>query len=346
MPHHTRRRHRGKFKLILGLSFILVLGTGIYSYSRYQYLLHTPPAEGSAVAEYKFRVSKGDNSRKIAEKLAKDDLILDKFTFEIATRLNNIDKNLKAGVYQLNTGMSANEIIQTLQEAQPSQVVVTIPEGYTVLEIDQLLASQNLIQSGEFSAAVQKYPVAKYPFLDANQISKLPHALEGYLFPDTYFVDPNNFQSATLITLMLNNFRDKVLPLYENSSKKYTLSEVVNVAAMVEEETNQDVDRPLVADIIWRRLEAQWTLGIDATLLYLKADREIDAQDLAENSPYNTRKVAGLPPGPIANPGLKSLAAAINPEANPYFFYLTSRDGETKYAITNEEHNNNKRKYL
>jgi UPF0755 protein len=119
------------------------------------------------------------------------------------------------------------------------------------------------------------------------------------------------------------------------------------MASIVEKEVNTATDRPIVAGILWKRLDSHWQLGADATLLYLKNDNTINYQDLQENSPYNTRKNQGLPPGPICNPGLKSIEAALNPQSSAYFYYLTDpASGSVVYAATNDEQNANKAKYL
>jgi len=148
-----------------------------------------------------------------------------------------------------------------------------------------------------------------------------------------------------LIDLMLKNFQKKTADLNLGSSD-HSVEEIMTVASMVEKEANTKDDRYLVAGIIWKRLKEHWVLGIDATLLYLKQNNQIDYQTLQETSPYNTRKIQGLPPGPISNPGLDSIKAALTPKDSPYYYYLTSKDGEMIYAKTNDEHNLNKQKYL
>ncbi|MBU0667942.1 endolytic transglycosylase MltG, partial [Patescibacteria group bacterium] len=186
----------------------------------------------------------------------------------------------------------------------------------------------------------------KYFFLDREAMKTLPHPLEGYLFPDTYFIDPLNFYSENLIQLMLENFERKI---GEDLKKEATrsISDIVTMASIVEKEVRTKKDIPIVAGILWKRLDNSWLLGADATILYLKDDRSIDYQDLKEDSPYNTRVKGGLPPGPISNPGLESLKAALNPQDSPYWYYLTTPDtGEVIYAKTNDEHNSNKARYL
>ena len=144
---------------------------------------------------------------------------------------------------------------------------------------------------------------------------------------------------------MLDNFKTKAWPVIKTSNRP--VYEVVNMASIVEKEVKTEKDLPIVAGILFKRLDENWFIGADATLLYLKNDRTITNADLSANSPYNTRNHLGLPPGPIGNPGLATLKAAAFPEASPYYYYLTKPGtGEVVYAKTNDEHNLNKASYL
>jgi UPF0755 protein len=237
--------------------------------------------------------------------------------------------------------MDTRKIYQVITSNEQRQEIVTIPEGSTIQEIDAILAELSLINPEEFVKAAGNFDAYdQYPFLNRDQQQKLVHPLEGYLFPDTYYVSALNFRPEEFLTMLLNTFQKKALPVLATSAQP--LAETVIVASMIEKEANRDQDRPLIAGIIWKRLSENWVLGIDATLLYLKNDRTITYQDLQEDSPYNTRKNSGLPPGPICNPGLASIQAAAQPENSPYYFYLTNRDGDMVYAVSNEEHNRNK----
>lgn len=341
------RRHSTRKPLwpkLVVLVTILAIGFFGYHWQRYNYLINTP-VNSANTEETIITIKKGDNSKKIAETLQSKNLILDTGAFKMYGKLNNLDKDIKVGRFGVNQAQNIGQIYSVITSNKTRQAVITIPEGSTIKDIDQILVDQSLIQSGEFIAATQAFKsYEKYPFLNEEEQQKLPHPLEGYLFPDTYFVDVTDYDNQALISLLLNTFKQKALDIAKGSSK--SLDQTMIVASMVEKEANRDQDRPIIAGIIWKRLDESWVLGIDATLLYLKDDREIDFQDLQENSPYNTRKNAGLPPGPIANPGLASIKAAANPETTPYYFYLTSKDGEMVYATTNEEHNRNKAKYL
>lgn len=332
------------FPKIVVIALVLATVIGLYLYQRYQYLVHTP-VDAQSVEEVIFTINKGDSSSKIAQKLYDQGLILDVDTFKIYSKLEGIDKDIRKGRFALLPNMNIPEIIDVITSDQQVEIIVTFPEGSTVSEFDQILTENNLIESREFEQAVQNFSdFQSYDFLEQETMSALSYPLEGYLFPDTYYINPNNFNSEVFISTLLSTFKQRINSIETDSERP--LAEIVNVAAMVEEEANQDVDRPIVAGIIWKRLDENWLLGIDATLLYQAQDREITYQDLQEDSPYNTRKNMGLPPGPITNPGLKSLEAAFNPQATEYYYYLTSQAGEMKYARDEAEHNSNKRKFL
>jgi UPF0755 protein len=340
------RRHRSSRKWTKILA-ALIIATAVYAgyqYQQYSYFISTP-VDAENTDETVFTIKKGENIRTIAGNLLDQKLILNKDSFIWYSRLNNLDKQIKTGRFGLNPSLKVPGIFDIITSNKTRQAVVTIPEGSTVVDIDKILANQELGKDGDFVAAVKNFDnYEKYSFLNRDQQSKLIHPLEGYLFPDTYFVSASEFSEEMFISQLLNTFAKKALPEIQQSGRP--VSQVVNIAAMVEKEANRDQDRPIVAGIIWKRLDENWMLGIDATLLYLKNDREIDYKDLQEDSPYNTRNKTGLPPGPIANPGLASLKAAAQPEETPYYYYLTSKDGDMVYAKTNAEHVSNKNRYL
>lgn len=332
------RKHLLAKIVLAGLMAMAIFG--FYKYQQYNYLISTP-VDANNQEETIFTINKGDNLKIIAAHLSENDLILDQDSFGWYGRLGGLDKTVKTGRFPLKPSLTTPEIYQIITSNDVRQEIVTIPEGSTIQDIDRILVELSLIQPEEFTQVTQNFEsFTKYSFLDQQKLADLPHPLEGYLFPDTYYVAINNFSSEEFLSLLLNTFQKKAVPVLTKSTR--SLTDTVIVASMIEKEANRDPDRPIIADIIWKRLDENWVLGIDATLLYLKNDREIDYQDLQEDSPYNTRKNGGLPPGPICNPGLASLEAATNPQDTPYYFYLTTKDGEMAYAVSNEEHNRNK----
>jgi UPF0755 protein len=335
-----RKRKSGKFKILI-LAIAVILAVFAYLALKYQYLISTPvnPDNNTNIS---FIIEKGDTAAEIADNLIEKDLIIDKGAFKTYLRLTNKDKEIVTGRFILTQTLTIPEIAGIITDKERPETVVTIPEGYKITDIDKKLQELGLIENSDFVRAVKEFKdYNKYTLLNEEKMKNLPHPLEGYLFPDTYFVDSQNFYSENLIQLMLDNFESK-MPETEKD-----IHEVIIMASIIEKEVRTKEDMPIISGILWKRLENSWVLGADATLLYLKDDNTIDYFDLQEDGPYNTRKNGGLPPGPISNPGLNAINAALNPEESPYWFYLTKPDtGEVVYSVSNEEHNANKAKYL
>lgn len=275
-----------------------------------------------------FIAESGEKTDEVAQSLKEQNLIRSKHAFTLFAKLRGLDKKIQHGRYRLNTNMNLAELLNAITDPEQTEIRVTIPEGFSVRDIDERLAEMGLIKAGEFAAAAS--------------------SLEGYLFPDTYFVFNTNFDPENLIKKMQDNFLQKLTPdlleAIKNSNR--TLAEIITAASIVEKEVKTEKDHPVVAGILWKRLDNGWPLQADATLLYGKAAPIITQKELAEDNPYNTRKNKGLPPTPIGNPGLATIRAAIFPEKTRYWFYLTDKEGNVHYAVTNEQHNENRKKYL
>ena len=275
-----------------------------------------------------FQVSSGQSIAQIAEQLRLHKLIRSEFAFTLAAKFWQMDKNVRIGRFSISPNMNAKEILDILTDPKRGEVAVTIPEGFSAYDIDDKLVEMGLIMPGEFSlrAAV----------------------LEGYLFPDTYFVYKTNFDPDSLIKKMRENFLKKLtLDLPQAILKGgRTLQDVVIMASITEKEARTEKDYKIVSGILWKRLEAKWALQADATSLYGKSSTSITSKTLKEESPYNTRINKGLPPTPICNPGIVAIASAIFPEESPYWFYLTDSEGKMRYSTTNDEHNENRKRYM
>ena len=286
-------------------------------------------------------IEKGSPAQKIAEDLDEAKLIVSENSFLKKVKADELDGNLRYGSFVLSPSMTLEEIITILTTEGTGELAFTALEGWTIKDMDAKLAEMGLIKTGEFTECSRSCEFS-FEFLDSDQ------SLEGYLFPDTYFVDSASFSVETLMNQMLQNFENKWTDELQAqlASSGRTLEQVINVAAMVEKEVRTEDDLPIVAGIIWKRLDNDWTLGIDATLLYKDEDGTLSSEDLESDNAYNTRKNTGLPPTPICNPGLASILAAVNPDESDYWFYLTDSEGRVHYATSNEEHEENKAKYL
>jgi UPF0755 protein len=295
-----------------------------------------------------FVIESGSNLRQIANNLEEKEIINSADIFYYYGILKKADRNIIAGYYKSPEEADLSDILELITNKQPNaEMHFTIQEGLTIEEIDQKLADESLISPGQFIQAVQNFSNwDKYSFLDQENMSKLALPLEGYIYPDTYFLSPFDFKPEELIEKSLDNFANKIKDT-GLQYKNYSSREILIMASIVEKEVFGYTNRQKVAGIFWKRLENNWTLGADITTVYETKSRVITQQHLNSDSPYNTRKNLGLPPGPVTNPSLESIKAVMNPIETNYWFYLTTLDtGEVIYAVTNEEHNLNRFKFL
>lgn len=340
-----RKNKRKLRKLYSYLAISLVLVCSLY-YLRYRSNIYTP-VDANDPTNITFQIKKGETAKEIGERLQKEGLTNNAFHFNIYAKSNHSDRNILFGRFQLRKNMNVPEILKTISDPALSQTVITIQEGLKIADIDEKLTQMELIKAGEFMDAVKNFNNwSYYSFLDEPTLKNLILPLEGYLYPDTYFLNPSEFKPADLIYLSLDNFEEKFTEL-QSQIHRHTINEIITMASIIENEVTSEADRKIVSGILWKRLESGWTLGADATLLYLSDDRSINQSDLQAESPYNTRKNQGLPPGPICNPSISSIKAAMYPEESDYWFYLSDpQTGKTIYAKTNEEQNSNRAKYL
>ena len=295
MKYRKKKSSTGTILFAIALGLIVVVAISVwYFFSRYQYFLTLPVSAGNT-EEISFVVKgvgdeKPDSANEIAENLAEKNLIVDKDTFTLYVKLNKLDRNLKAGRFLLSKDMTIPEIVEKLSSTTESEIVVRIPEGYTIKQIDKKLADLGIIEKNNFIEATKKFDdYEQYPFLNKEKIKTLTFPLEGFLFPDTYYISPTNFKSEEFIHQILRNFDKKfsqaMKTIPENKKEPF---EIITMASIIEKESNKGVERPIIAGILWKRLDEHITLGADATLLYLQDDRVITYQDLQEDSPYNT----------------------------------------------------------
>lgn len=286
-------------------------------------------------------IEKGENAKSIATSLKKEDLIESKTSFLRTVEKEDLDGSLRYGRFVLSPSMTLREIITILTTEGTGELAITVIEGWTIDEIDAKLTEMGLIEAGKFRYCSFNCTF-EYDFLGSDR------SLEGFLFPDTYFIDSAGFTEEGFINQMLQNFDAKLTDEMEAAitASGRSLRDTVIMASLIEREVRTEKDIPIVSGILWKRLDNEWTLGVDATLLYVQDDNELSAEDLAMESPYNTRVNKGLPPTGISNPGLASLQGAIYPEESEYWFYLTDAEGEVFYATTNEEHEKNKDRHL
>jgi UPF0755 protein len=328
-------------KIILSsiIAFCLLLLAVFYF--RYQvYYSH-----GNIRNEKTFEIRKGEGNTEIAQSLEQEGIISNKIYFYYYIRSEGLINKMLPGIYKFSGNMTIPEIAHTITSAQDLRIKITFPEGWDSKKMAARLNENNL-PGDEFLkliADVDRFR-PKYDFLGDPKNT----TLEGYLFPDTYYFPPDS-DGEKIIKLMLNDFGIKVNSDIRGEIQKQgkTLKDILTMASILEMEVKSQADRETVSGLFWRRIELGKPLQSCATLAYILGvnKKQYSYEDTQVKSLYNTYLNAGLPPGPIGNPGLVSILAAANSKKSDYLYFLTDpKTGETLFAKTLEEHNVNKAK--
>ncbi len=317
------------------------------SFLYYQYLIATPV--GGQAETIPFVVEPGWGSGRISQELKNAGLISNAFVFQLFAWRAGIDSKLKDGEYFFSKSQNLMEIARLLFVGADSTKELTLRfiEGWNNAQIAEYLEAQGVATQAEFFKVVQK-KASWWDAYDFLQTKPNDRDLEGYLFPDTYRV----FRDASvtdIVRKMLDEFDAKLTPQLRNDIERQglTIHELLTLASIIEKEVPHPDDRKKVADIFYKRLDAGIALQADSTVNYAtgKSTPRASAADLEIDSAYNTYKHRGLPPGPIANSGLSAIEAAIYPEENPYYYFLTTPDGDVIYNVDFNGHVEDKNKY-
>lgn len=317
--------------------------------------LETPA--GTDPTPVEFTIQSGTSVAEIAGNLEAKTLISDAELFRRYVQYEGIDDSLQAGTYQLNQTMTVPEIARTLQEAKAPDQQVTIPEGKRLEEIAVIVGESTSIAPDAFlhytktGWQLSEDLTSEHPIL-ANVA--MTATLEGFLFPDTYRL-PVDAQPEDLVDRMLSNMERQVTPEIQSGfeSHNLTLYEGITLASIVEREAVLDSERPVIAGVYHNRLRDGWLLSACPTVQYALGYRPDEGtwwkrtllfEDLEIASPYNTYRNPGLPPTPIANPGIRAIEAAAHPGETDYYFFMvdcTKDDGSHVFAVTEAEHMEN-----
>jgi UPF0755 protein len=334
----VRRLLRYAVGIVL-IGLVLATAVGLYAY-----IALSRPA-GLPGPPQAFVIDSGERVPSIAARLEADGLIESALIFQVMLKLRGADSQIKAGEFQLHSGMSPSEIIDTLIET-PAQagVRVTIKEGQRIGEIADTLAAADLIDPERFLALTRDGTFAM------DFLPERVDSLEGYLFPDTYFFPRHGAdREQAILGMMLTEFGQKLTPDRRDrvAAGGYSLHQVVTVASIVEREAGVPEERVRIAGVFYNRLRAGMPLQADPTTQYALGRPgnwwpvlRLDPHTV--DHPYNTYVVSGLPPGPISNPGLAAIDAAITPEDHEYLFFVACGGGTHAFAQTNDEHERNR----
>jgi len=274
----------------------------------------------------------------IAAILDKERLIRSQTAFLFYCRHAELDSKLKAGHYRFSRSQSIPRIAELIAQGHVVGLSFTVPEGYTIKQIGEMLAQKNICSEEEWKAAL--WESYDYPFLEGVPIDT-EDPLEGFLFPDTYEVEEGT-TAQQIVDQMLINF-DKHWDKYAGQARNQgkTVYDTVILASIIEKEAMADSERPIISGVIQNRLRTGMLLQLCPTVLYCIGQPEkvnVSYQDLEVDSPYNTYKYPGLPPGPISCPGEASIAAVLNPQSSDYFYYVAKGDGTHYFSRTYQEH--------
>lgn len=290
-------------------------------------------------------IQKGEGLFDIANHLQKEGVIKNKFHFIFYTLISGSRNKLKAGEYRFDSRLSMNKVVSILVlGTKIKEIKITIPEGFNIIQIEDIFKERG------FNISLKNKKIKDFK-KDFSFLSDAPSdsLLEGYLFPDTYIFSINETENS-IIRKFLINFGNKLTDDLKNEIKKQnkTIFDIIIIASLIEKEVKDENDRYIVSGILWKRLKNNIPLQVDATISYItgKKTTKINLEELKINSPFNTYLYKGLPKGPISNPGILSIKAAIFPKETDYWFYLTTPEDKVIYSKTFEEHKKAKSTYL
>lgn len=332
--------------LILGLIIIvIVIAAGAAGY-----IYYGMKPEQASDQVVRFTIQPGSGTSAITEQLKEQGLIRNAKLFRVYLLMESEGSRFQAGTYEMNPGVTYDQIIAKLNAGEVVAEEMdrfTIPEGFTVKQMADKLQEEGIADAAKFLALAKDPTGIESPLLERIPAdSKLLYRLEGYLFPETYELKKGSTEKD-IITRMLEETSKKLqeIPDFEGKleASGYSFNEIMTIASLVEREVVADQERPLVAGVIYNRLQQNMKLEIDATVQYLlgkQKERLMNSDLRSQDSPYNSYLYQGLPPGPIAAPSVKSIEAALEPESSNYLYYVTKKDGsqEHLFAATYKEH--------
>ena len=287
-----------------------------------------------------FEIKPGMTLNKVAKKLSREGLILSSSAFQAIALLQEKQKLIMIGEYNVSASMLPTEILQRITSGKTILHPVTIPEGYRIIEIGDILVKNGLADKEKFLEQTKNTKLLKEISTDS---------LEGYLFPETYHFGKFT-NERTIVKKMVDTFKERTLKQeFLNRAKEigFSFHEIITLASLIEKETGKDSERKQISSVFHNRLKKNMLLQTDPTVIYAieNFDGNIKKRDLKIDSPYNTYRYKGLPPGPISSPGLKSIIAALYPANTSNLYFVSRQDGSHQFSSTLNQHNEAVQKY-
>jgi UPF0755 protein len=324
--------------------FVLLILIGGAAIGAWFYLGVDRPFKGYDGAEQFVEIPSGSGTSAIARRLADAGVIRDEISFKLALWLSGNARRLQAGEYRFDHAISARQVADKIARGDVYVRPITFPEGLTAKQMAAVYESKDFGEAQEFLDATKNAALV-------SAVDPVAKDLEGYLFPDTYKL-PRTSTADQLVGRMVGSFMKALTPdvIEQAEARGMNVRQLVTLASIVEKETGNPAERPLVAAVYANRLKIGMGLQCDPTVIYAleRAGRyhgNLTRDDLQFDSPYNTYRYAGLPPGPIASPGRASLEAAASPADVPYLYFVSKNDGSHAFATTLDEHNRNVQEY-
>ena len=287
-----------------------------------------------------FEVVPGMTLKRVSQELSRQNLIRSASAFQAIALIQDKQKLIMVGEYNVSPSMLPADILKRITSGKTVLHPVTIPEGYRITEIADLLAKQNLADKENFLQQTKNMKLVTGVSADS---------LEGYLFPETYHFGKFTAE-ATIVKKMVETFKERALKqefLKRAGEMGFSYHEIITLASLIEKETGKDSERKQISSVFHNRLKKNMRLQTDPTVIYAieNFDGNIRKRDLKIDSPYNTYRYKGLPPGPIASPGLKSIVAALYPTKSSNLYFVSRQDGSHQFSATLNEHNRAVQKY-
>lgn len=319
--HHYQRG------FIVKTLLVLLFGASLFALAYDRFFV----APDDFPVPYHLTIERGQTLFSVSEELLEDSVIRSPRVFEMFMLSLGNEKSISEGEYYFSEPLTVLGVAMRISGKQfgIDRERVTFPEGFTTINMADRL-------------------VATFPGFDRALFLELAEGDQGYLFPDTYRFFPS-LAPDLVVTTLKRNFDKKIAPLEASiAASGRSLEDTIIMASIIEKEANGEEDRAVISGILWKRIARDMPLQVDAPFLFLlnKESSELTLKDLAIDSPYNTYRYKGLPPGPINNPGLESIKAALTPASSPYLYYLHDSEGGIHYASTYAEHQANIKRYL
>lgn len=319
----------------VALVFVVLLGAGLFLAFGTTHVIER--SDRDAKENIYMVVKPGTTASEISDHLTRLGVIDSRLRFWWLMKLQGDAQKFKTGTYAFAPHMDEQAVLDKLVSGDTTVVRFTIPEGFGIKEIAKRLADEGLVDEQEFLAEAKDF--APYDYMKKRPNER--YAAEGYLFPDTYEIHSEVTPEA-IMKMMAEDFDTRLTPelRQQAAAKNLSIHDLVTLASLVEKEARYDEDRPIIAQVFFKRLQMGMPLQSDTTLQYLMAGpkEDVSIEDTKIDSPYNTYQHMGLPPGPIASPGMKSILAVLNPASTDYLYFVADRQGHNHYSQTYDEH--------